>query len=188
MFNKLIAKEGFWFCVIKGRWLENYLNEKEAFPLPWLLLFSCKLIFCWCSYCRLLDSFGCLLSSKITWKMFPFAVKGTLSCPSYLHTQQSEKNDWVKTESESTVSCGFYEFRICILDFKSVYEKQRSWFTKRMLSYLRFLAFYVVNILISNIRIHGWELLINTVLQWNKVLEVKSCASAFTCTWTFSSM
>lgn len=44
---------------------------------------------------------------------------------------------------------------------------------KRMLSSLRFLAFYVVNILINNIRIHGWELLINSVLQWNKVPEFK---------------
>lgn len=42
MFNKPVAKD-FWFCVIKGR-SENYLNEKEAFPLQWLLLLSCKLV------------------------------------------------------------------------------------------------------------------------------------------------
>lgn len=45
---------------------------------------------------------------------------------SHLHTQQLEvnlwKSDWDKIESEDIVSCGFYEFRVCILDFESVNE------------------------------------------------------------------
>lgn len=106
-----------------------------------------------------------------------FCSEGDIQLSLLLHTQQLElnswKNDWVKIESENTVSCGFYGFRICILDFWVNVWKAKKLVHKRMLSSLRFLAFHVVNILINNIRIHGWELLINSVLQWNKDPEFK---------------